>query len=123
MESVSCGGRFEKGGRSGTGTLHHLWDVTKGGHCGLGGPLDLPSLEASTLPPIFVFVTYLVVNVVATIVIIYIEHLYTLFYKGFILNLLFMAYKEAFLISLLCKIIRNLMFLVVIAYFDPNLAR
>ena len=55
--------------------------VAVGDSCGLGGPLDLPSLEASTLPPIFVFVTYLVVNVVATIVIIYIEHLYTLFYE------------------------------------------
>ena len=92
-----------------------------GGSCGLGGPLESPSPEASTLPPIFVFVTYLVVNVVATIVIIYIEHLYTLFYKVFFLNLSFMAYKEALLISLLCKIIRNLLFLVLIAYFDLNL--
>ena len=43
MESVSYGGRFKKGGRSGTGTLHRLRGLTNGGHRGLGGPLDSPS--------------------------------------------------------------------------------
>ena len=43
MESVSRGGWFEKGGRSGRGTLHLLRGMTNGGHRGPGGPLDLPS--------------------------------------------------------------------------------
>ena len=42
MESVPCGGRFEKGERSGRGTLHRLQGLTNGGHRGLGGPLDSP---------------------------------------------------------------------------------
>ena len=43
MESISRGGRFKKGGRSGVGTLHLLRGMTNGGHRGPGGPLDLPS--------------------------------------------------------------------------------
>ena len=62
---------------------------------------------------IFVFVTELLVNVVATAVIIYLEHLYALIYKELFLN----PKKEALLILVL------LMFLVLIAYFDPNLVR
>ena len=42
METVTRSGRFEKGRRSGMGTLHRLWGVTNGGCRGPGGPLDSP---------------------------------------------------------------------------------
>ena len=44
MESISRGGRFKKGGRSGVGTLHLLRGMTNSGRRGPGGPLDSPSL-------------------------------------------------------------------------------
>ena len=39
----SRGSRFDKGGRSGMGTLHRLQGVTNGGRRGHGGPLYSPS--------------------------------------------------------------------------------
>ena len=43
MESILHGGQFEKGGRNGSGTFHHLRGMTNGGRRGPGGPLDSPS--------------------------------------------------------------------------------